>query len=203
MIISIVGSGRMAVALATVWNKLGHEVAIGSRDPNTARRRVPEGITVTDVFSALSPAEVIVLAQNYAAVEVFCKEHAQMLRDKVVIDITNPLDHLADNRQAGAEITAAAIGHDARVVAAFKTNFAATIASPRNVKGEVRDVLYAGDDAAGKDVVRMLITSMGFRPVDCGALHEARIIDGMVPLLIALDRATGGNGHTSWKFLDE
>jgi len=126
---------------------------------------------------------------------------AAALRERLVIDISNPFDHLPDNRVAGAEVTRDAIGPGARVVAAFKTNFAATLLAPLNVDGVQRDVLFAGDDEEDKRIVAGLIADLGFRPVDCGVLHNARILDGMVPLIIELDRRYGGAWQTSWKLL--
>jgi len=41
----------------------------------------------------------------------------------------------------------------------------------------------------------------GFRPVDCGRLANARVLDGMVPLMIELDARSGSDAHSAWKLL--
>jgi len=205
MKISIIGTGRMARNLAIGWLKAGHDVVFGSRAPDSkgALTEQAAGSSVMEPVNALRDAEVIVLAIPFTSVETFAREHAAALRHKLVIDITNPFDNLPDNRVAGAELTAQAIGADARVVAAFKSNFWRTLLEPTDPHtGQRRDVLLAGDDETDKETVASLVDDLGFRPVDCGSLHNARILDGMVPLMIELDqRYAAGAARVSWKLL--
>ena len=202
--IAIIGTGRMASGLGSGWARAGHAVVFGSRSPATKGDLVSRvsNATVTTPEAALTDAEIVVLAMPYPAVEPFARANAAQLRGKVVIDISNPFSHLPDNRVAGAELTAAAIGAEAHVVAAFKANFAGTLGEPVDPKGIWRDVHFAGDSDRAKTVVVGLIVDLGFMPVDCGALHNARILDGMVPLILELDRLhAGGAMHSSWKLL--
>ncbi len=203
--IAIIGTGRMGTGLGRGWAKAGHTVIFGSRDPaaNADIIATLHGARVTTVEEALTSAEVIVITLPFVHVEGFARDNAAHLRSKVVIDISNPFDNLPDNRIAGAEITANAIGAGARVVAAFKANFHTTLDQPQDpASGLTRDVQYAGDDEAAKTVVAGLITDLGFEPLDCGALKNARILDGMVPLIIELDgRYANANRSSSWKLL--
>ena len=202
--IAIIGTGRMGRGLGAGWARKGHTIVFGSRTPEAHRDltvQIPNA-QVTTPAEALRGAEVVVLAIPYVAVEPFARTHAEALRDKVVIDISNPFHHLPDNRISGAEITAAAIGPGARVVAAFKDNFANTLLDPVDPNGIVRDVHFAGDHEEDKRLVSRLIEDLGFHPVDCGPLRNARVLDAMVPLMIELDRRYGGGqGLSSWKFL--
>ena len=194
----------MSSGLGRGWAKTGHSVIFGSRDPAAKADIIAtlSGARVTTIDEALSSAEVVVLALPYTAVEGFARDHAAHLRGKVVIDITNPFDNLPDNRIAGAEITANAIGDGARVVAAFKANFHKTLDQPQDSNGITRDVHYAGDDETAKSIVAGLIRDLGFMPVDCGPLKNARVLDAMVPLMIELDqRYGGGNALSAWKLL--
>jgi hypothetical protein len=205
MHISIIGTGRMARHLAFGWLKAGHSVQFGSRQPDVKAdilNQVP-GATVDSNETALKAAEVVVIALPFTAVKPFAEQHANLLRNRLVIDISNPFRNLPDNRISGAEITAHAIGEGARVVAAFKANFWQTLLEPVDPKtGLVRDVQYVGDRDGDKAVVAQLIKDLGFRPVDCGALHNARILDGMVPLIVELDSRYGDGEHRlSWKLL--
>lgn len=202
--IAIIGTGRMATGLGTGWVRAGHQVVFGSRSPES-KQPVDDGAgraPVAAAAAALQDAEIVVLAIPFPAVEAFARRHADQLRGKVVIDISNPFQHLPDNRVAGAELTAAAIGADAHVIAAFKDNFASTLTEPADPKGPVRDVHLSGDSDWAKVLVARLIADLGFQPVDCGPLCNARILDGMVSLLIELDqRYAGGKAQTSWKLL--
>ena len=51
------------------------------------------------------------------------------------------------------------------------------------------DVLIAGDDRKAKDDVAALIDRIpGLRPIDCGDLEMARIIEQLTPLLISINK---------------
>lgn len=201
--IAIIGTGRMGSPLGTAWSRAGHQITFGSRRPEAKANLLTEvaGAKLTSQAEALLEAEVVVIALPYLVVEPFARDHAAQLQDKLVIDISNPFSHLPDNRISGAEITAAAIGPQARVVAAFKDNFWLTLFEPLDPNGLPRDVHFAGDHEADKQVVKQLIEDLGFRPVDCGALKNARVLDVMVPLMIELDQRYAGGHKSSWKFL--
>lgn len=205
MEIAIIGTGRMARHLGIGWARAGHQIIFGSRDPQSKAALVQEvgDARVTEPAAALAAAPVVVLAIPFVAVVPFVQTFAETLRSRLVIDITNPFEHLPDNRIAGAELTAQAIGPSARVVAAFKDNFWQTLLEPDDRTFQiVRDVHYVGDNVDDKQIVALLIEALGFRPVDCGPLHNARVLDGMVPLMLELDRRyAGGKGRSSWKFL--
>jgi predicted dinucleotide-binding enzyme len=204
MRIAIMGTGQMGRRLGIGWSRVGHRIVFGSRRPEdkTDLRAELPGATVTSHTEALAETELIVIALPYTAVEPFARQHAAQLRDKVVLDISNPFSHLPDNRISGAEITAAAIGPGARVVAGFKDNFWQTLLEPVDLNGLVRDVHFAGNDEADKQIVKQLIEDLGFRPVDCGPLKNARVLDVMVSLMLELDRRYGGGDRkSSWKFL--
>ncbi|MBI2965589.1 MAG: NAD(P)-binding domain-containing protein [Chloroflexi bacterium] len=203
--IAIMGTGKMATSLGAGWSAAGHTVVFGSRSPSTAaaeiEREVGGGVRVASHRDALRGAEIVVLALPYRSVEAFAREYSSDLRSKVVVDISNPFDALPDNRVAGAEVTARAIGAGARVIAAFKDNFSTTLREPKDGQGRQRDVHFAGDDETAKRTFAKLVEDLGFKPVDCGALRNARALDAMVPLMIELDRRYNGQGRSSWKFL--
>jgi NADPH-dependent F420 reductase len=203
--IAIVGTGRMGKNLGQGWLKAGHEIVFGSRQPEQKQDILNEvsGATLNNIEAALDGAEVVVIAIPYTSVESFARTYAAQLHSKLVIDISNPFDNLPDNRVAGAEVTAKAIGAGARVVAAFKDNFWATLLKPMDPStGLVRDVHFAGDDEAAKEIAAQLIRDLGFQPVDCGPLHNARLLDGLVSLIIELDRRyANGESRASWKLM--
>lgn len=205
MQIAIIGTGRMAQRLGLGWDAVGHTLIFGSRAPSQREfltKKIRTAL-LTDPATAVASARTVVLCLPYPEVAPFARRHATQLQNKLVIDISNPFDHLSDNRLAGAEITAQAIGPGARVVAAFKSNFWETLTEPvEPSSGLVRNVYLAGDSVDDKQIVALLVEDLGFRPVDCGPLHNARLLDGMVPLLIELDRRYSGGQHkAAWHLL--
>ena len=206
MRIGIIGTGPMALNLAKGWLQAGHSIQIGSRQPQTKTAFIKKapGATLASVADTVETAAIVVAAIPYIAVEPFARQYAVQLRNKLLVDISNPFAHLPDNRISGPEITAQAIGPGARVVAAFKATFWETLLEPVSPQAQtVRDVFYVGDDETDKEIVAGLIADLGFQPIDCGPLRNARVLDGMVPLMLELDRRYAGGEHRlSWKILE-
>ncbi|MFL6078652.1 MAG: NADPH-dependent F420 reductase [Ornithinibacter sp.] len=187
--ISIVGTGNMGQAIAAVAGRGGHTVHLLGRD---------------DLGGQLG--DVVVLAVPYAAVTDVIAAAGAGLAGKVVVDITNPVNFetfdgltVAADGSAAAEIAAAL--PDAKVLKAFNTNFAGTLAS-----GSIGDltttVLIAGDDADAKSLLAGIVTSGGLKVIDAGSLARARELEALGFLQITLAAGekvswTGGFGVIS------
>lgn len=202
------GTGRMGRGLAKAWAKAGHEVIIGSRNPERARQLAQQlaeetsgTVRGSDLPTAARDGEVVILSLPYHVCADWLQRLRNELRGKLIVDITNPFG-VHEGQTSGAEENAEALGVPARWVAAFKTNFWTTLEQPVNKDGIVRDCLYCGDDQDAKRVVAELIEQVGYRPVDCGNLKAARVLDLMVPLMIELDRRFGSKAQCSWKLLE-
>jgi len=200
--IGIIGTGSMARELGKGWLKAGYIVVFGSRNPDSAGADL--GIADAEVrghAEAIEGADVVVLAVPFSEAAPTAREHRDRLSGKVIIDISNPFDKLANNERAGAEYTADALGGSTGLVAAFKDNFAATINAPGAADGRRPDVKLAGDDEEAKAAVAALAADLDHRVIDCGPLHNARFIDGMVSLMLILDeKYCGFTMKTGWRF---
>jgi NADPH-dependent F420 reductase len=185
--ISILGTGNMAQAIATLAGRGGHSVQL-----------LGEGDKATEISG-----EIVVLAVPFAAVTTVIAERGESLKGRIVVDITNPVDFetldslmVPADSSASAQIASALPG--ARVVKAFNSTFAATLTSGK-VGDHVTTVLIAGDDAAAKAAVAGLVTSGGLKAIDAGALKRARELEAFGMLQITLAAAekiawTGGFG---------
>jgi len=203
------GTGRMGRGLAKAWAKHGHEIFLGSRFPEKAQQVAEQIVSETggkvygtNLETAAREGEVVVLSLPYRTCADWLKRLSNELKGKIIVDITNPFGAVPEGQTSGVEENEKALGVSSRWVAAFKTNFWTTLDEPVNKDGIVRDCFYCGDDSEAKRIVAELINQVGFRPVDCGPLKAARILDLMVPLMIDLDRYLGGKGSCSWKLLD-
>ena len=172
--VSIIGTGNMGQAIAGIAGKGGHTVQLlGQDDHDTAVN-----------------GEVVVLAVPYPAVSDVIARRREQLVGRVVVDITNPLNFetfdsltVPADSSAAAEIQAAL--PNSRVVKAFNTNFAATLASGE-IAGQPTTVLIAGDDADAKSQLAEAVTAGGLRAVDAGSLRRARELEAKGFLQIAL-----------------
>ncbi|MDA1256476.1 MAG: NAD(P)-binding domain-containing protein [Chloroflexi bacterium] len=198
--IAIIGSGRISNGLAPGWLAAGHNVTIGSRDPSGVE--APDGATITSQSESLRNADVVAIAIPYGNVEGFARDNADALRGKVVIDASNPMRGLVNVGISGAQVTANAIGEGARVVAAFKATFFNTLTEPVGPSGQRRDVWFAGEDEAAREITAGLIADLGFRPIDCGGMENTICLDLLVPLVIELNGRAGGERVISFSVLD-
>ena len=201
MKVAIIGAGNVGKALATSITRAGHDVTISASTPESARkaaRTVGAHPADTNV-AAVDGADIVILAVPYASVlESIADEIRGTTAGRTIIDVTNPIR--ADYSGLAVEGTSAAEQFqaqlpDANLIKAFNTLFASNQASPTK---DV-DAFIAGDDGDAKRQVMELADSMGFVPVDTGALHTARYLEGMAFLNIGLNAANGWAWTSAWK----
>lgn len=206
MRLAIIGTGRMAQRLGLGWSHAGHSISFGSRTPDEKQGLADQvkGTQVVDQSAALESARTVVLCLPDHTTANFAHQYAETLRQRLVIDISHPVELTRTDGLARAEVIAQIIGPGARVVAAFQSNFAETLLEPVELTTALlRDVYYAGDNPDDKQIVALLIEDLGLRPVDCGPLKNTRVLEGMTTLLWELDRRYGAGHHQSgWKFVN-
>ena len=202
MNIAILGTGRMGTGLARGWIKAGHLVTFGSRDPSLNRAAADRiGAGIAGYADAVQDAEAVVIGVPYGVVLDVIAPLRDLLKERIVIDITNPMDNLPAEG-SGAQRTVRAIGPGARVIPAFKSTFSGTLGEPIDpATAMARDVFFCGDDSEAKEDVASLIEDLGFRAVDCGPLSRANLLDLMVPLIIEVDGRYNMGRSGSWKLL--
>jgi 8-hydroxy-5-deazaflavin:NADPH oxidoreductase len=121
--------------------------------------------------------------------------------DKVVVDISNPVDQSFDGLAtapgaSAAEDLAAALPANARVVKAFNITFSGTLVEGE-VAGQPLDVFLAGDDEEAKETVAQLVRDGGLRAIDTGPLERARHLESLGFLRMMVQQPLGmGFGST-------
>ena len=185
--VSIIGTGNMGQAIAGVIGKGGHTVQL-----------IAEGETGTAVNG-----EIVILAVPFGAVNDVIAERGESFAGKIVVDITNPVnfetfDSLVVPADSSATAEIAERLPNSRVVKAFNTTFAGTLATG-TVGSLTTTVLIAGDDADAKSTLAAVVTSGGLNAIDAGSLARARELESIGFLQITLAAAekiawTGGFG---------
>ena len=208
MKIAIVGTGGVGAALGVRWGEAGHEIAYGSRAPES--EKVAQLVTKSGLNGfaaapreAIAGADVILLAVPWPG----ARETISQLGDltgRTLIDCTNPLlsdlsgIELGHVISAGEQIAAWAPG--ANVVKAFNTASVKVMLNPQF--GEHRATMfYCGDDAAAKLSVRQLIEQIGFEPVDAGSLTSSRYLEPLAMLYIHLAFRQGFGSNCAFKIM--
>jgi predicted dinucleotide-binding enzyme len=201
--VGIIGSGMVGRALARGFAGRGHDVRIGSRDPDKLAGFAAEAGVGTGIFADVAEhGELVVLATlGAAAEEAVALAGPQRLAGKVVIDTTNPLafsggqpgmfvgwdDSLGERLQRAAP--------EARVVKCFNIVSAPAMIDP-SFEGGPPDMFIAGDDPAAKATVTELLDDFGWPSViDTGGIEGARLLEPLTILWVIVGQRRGSWDH--------
>jgi 8-hydroxy-5-deazaflavin:NADPH oxidoreductase len=180
---AILGTGTVGTTLATRLLELGHDVVLGTRDPDATRRRDgwDPALDVRTFAAAADAGEVVIHASSGAAALDVITAAGAALDGKVVLDVSNPLDFSAGfpptlsvkDTDSLAEQLQRAVP-SARVVKALNTVAAPVMVHPERLP-EPTTLFVSGDDADAKATVAALLAELGHRDViDLGDLSTAR-----------------------------
>jgi predicted dinucleotide-binding enzyme len=212
MRIAVLGTGTVGPTLADKLSSLGHEVMIGTRDPEEAKSRMtserdwvpPFGewhrahpdVGVATFSDAAAHGELVINATNGAAsMDVLKSAGSENLDGKTLIDISNPLDFsqgmppslFVSNTDSLAERIQAAFP-GAHVVKTLNTVTARVMVEPGEVAGGDHTMFVAGNDARAKEEVTRILTEwFGWLDViDLGDITSARAMEMVLPLWLRL-----------------
>jgi 8-hydroxy-5-deazaflavin:NADPH oxidoreductase len=199
------GTGALGFGLAVRWAMAGVPVVIGSRDSGRAAEAAEKAlerarsgdVTGLQNEEAAAKASTVLLSVPFRAQsENLNNLRNALLPQTTLIDATVPLAAAIGGRAtrsvgvwqgSAAQQAEEMAPRGVTVVSAFHTVSAAALADPSHELDE--DVLIAGDDRKAKDDVGELVRRIpGLRPVDCGELEIARILEQLTPLLISVNK---------------
>jgi 8-hydroxy-5-deazaflavin:NADPH oxidoreductase len=204
------GTGALGFGLALRWAIAGVPVLIGSRSEERAaeaaarlleqaRDQAKADVNVEGLHNdeAAKHAGTVVLAVPFRSQS----ENLNNLRNSlqagtVLVDATVPLAAAIGGRAtrtvgvwqgSAAQQAQEMAPRGVTVVSAFHTVSATLLSDLGNEIDE--DVLIAGDDRKAKEQVAELTRKIpGLRPIDCGDLETARILEQLTALLISVNK---------------
>ncbi|WP_062304006.1 NADPH-dependent F420 reductase [Demequina subtropica] len=198
--VTVIGTGNIGSAVARLATQAGASVQLLGRDHDkTAAVAAEVGATAGVVGDAIT-GEIVVLAVPYPALAELAAAYGAQLDGRIVVETTNPLDFstfdalvVPADSSATAELAGAVPG--ARVLKAFNTNFAATLAAG-TVDGAPTTVLVAGDDESARDALIALVEAAGLRGLAVGGLKRARELEaiGFTQLVLAVQEKLAWTG---------
>jgi predicted dinucleotide-binding enzyme len=210
MTIGILGTGRMALRLATLFADQGHGVTLGSRTPARARalavamrRSEIAGGSYSD--AAALPVVLPAMFLRDGLLDTL-EPHRAALAGKLLVDITNPFNDRYDDfilpwDTSGAEELQRRFP-EARLVGAFKNVWWEVFDRPM-FDGAPSDVYVVSDDADAKRQFFTLVDGSPFRYVDAGPLANARIVERMTLFSGELGQRYGYFPRMNWRLLGE
>jgi NADPH-dependent F420 reductase len=203
------GTGALGFGLSVRWAIAGVPILIGSRDAGRAAEAAERAQERARAGGAADPrveglqnedaaarASTVVLAVPFRAQSENLNNLRGALQPQtILIDATVPLAAAIGGRAtrtlgvwqgSAAQQAEEMVPRGVTVVSALHTVSAAALSDPSIEMDE--DVLMAGDDRKAKDDAAELIQRIpGLRPVDCGDLERARILEQLTALLISIN----------------
>jgi predicted dinucleotide-binding enzyme len=216
MQVGVLGTGMVGRAIAGKLRELGHDVVVGTRDPDELMERTEPDARGNDPFAVWHAAhddvrvatfreaavhgELLVNATNGAAsIAALSAAGEEHLAGKVLIDISNPLDFsqgmppslFVSNTDSLAEQIQRAFPA-ARVVKTLNTVTAALMVDPGSIADGHHTVFVSGEDREAKRQVVEILTALGWKDVlDLGGLPTARAAEMYLPLWLAVMQRRG------------
>ena len=214
MNIGVLGTGGVGQTIAARLADLGHDVMIGTRDPDQSRARTKpdwRGVSFADWIAQHSHVRLGTFAETAAfgallfnctsgmvSLDALALAGEENLADKVLIDVSNPLDYssgelelsVCNTDSLGEQIQRAY--PRLKVVKALNTMNASVMVNPASVPGD-HVVFVGGNDAQAKATVTdFLKREFGWRQViDLGDVTSALAVEMLLPLWVRLMPALG------------
>lgn len=185
--ISILGAGKIGLALATLWARKGHSICIGSRHPEKLQsvvKTLGSNVRVQSIKAAAAENDILLLAVPYSAVTEVIAEIKDVINHKIIIDATNPFGFSPEGHvisTLGPKMTEgsymANLVPNSTVVRAFSHIMDELLVSRGTNQPGLFAVAIAGDNQHAKSIVAELVQDTGFLPVDIGTLSESAPLD--------------------------
>jgi 8-hydroxy-5-deazaflavin:NADPH oxidoreductase len=199
MQIAILGTGAVGPALGRAFSDAGHDVVIGTRDPQQTKRR-EQWASVDLPIAAYEDldAEVFINATNARGSLPALQAVGEALNGKVVIDAANPLDSsqgfppslFVSNTDSLAEQLQRELP-EARIVKMFNTVNNQVMINPSGLDSDTT-IFVAGNDSAARQTASSLAADLGWTDVfDLGDLTAARGLEMYLPLWIRIRSQLG------------
>ncbi len=209
--LGIVGTGVVGKTIAARLAGLGHDVMVGTRDPEETMSRTEPDRYGNPPFSAwqqdhpevklgtfgeaAAHGEMVVNATAGAvSLEALDMAGEENLNGKVLIDISNPLDFSKDMPPTLSVSNTDSLGEqiqrrfsEAKVVKTLHTMNAYLMVDPAQLAGGEHTVFVSGDDAEAKEAVSELLRSFGWTDIiDLGDISTARGTEMLLPVWLRL-----------------
>jgi NADPH-dependent F420 reductase len=198
------GTGALGFGLALRFGQAGVPVVIGSRDAGRAdeaaararERAGTDNLTGAQNADAVEGVQIVILAVPFRnQSENLTNLKTALQPGQLLVDATVPLAAAISGKAtrtlgvwqgSAAQQAAEMVPGGVRVISAFHTVSGALLSELEHELDE--DILICGDRRDDKAQLAQLVNRIpGLRPIDCGPLEMARIVEQLTPLLISIN----------------
>lgn len=182
--VAVIGMGNIGTVLASNFVKGNRAVIIADRTPEKAielSRKLGSLAQPASIADAVKEADIVILAIWFNGIKEFFSTYATELQGKIIVDPSNPIapdenggfKKIIDAGQSSGLILSSQLPLGAKLVKAFGTLGAASLAAVAFQQPEKAVSFYATDDTAINGHVEELIRDNGFEPVCVGGLDQS------------------------------
>lgn len=209
MKVGIIGSGEVGRKLADGFIELGHQVKLGSRDPKQSKiidwinKHDKEKASSGTFAETASFGELVVLATLWeGTAEAIQLSNSENLAEKIVIDVTNPLDFskgmppslALGHTDSGGEAVQRMLPNS-KVVKAFNIVGNPHMVHPDFPGGKPTMFICGNDEASKKIVTDEILSKFGWETIDIGGIEGSRLLEPLALLWILHYFRTGSGDH--------
>lgn len=208
MEIGILGTGVVGQTIGSKLTQIGHHVMMGSRDPANpkaiawARQEGSQRRALYGTFTnAAAFGEVLLnCTLGSASLKALEQAGAQNMKDKILIDMANPIDYSTDpitltvcnNDSLGEQIQRAF--PETKVVKSLNNMNCNVMIDPAKL-AERSDAFVSGNDVEAKvKVITYLREWFGWKSViDLGDITTSRGVEMLIPFWLSVRKSVSGN----------
>jgi NADPH-dependent F420 reductase len=197
------GTGKEGKGLAYRWAKAGYRVLIGSRISERAQLTASEltyqlsgdaCIEGTTNLTAAVHADIVVLAVPYIAHRGMLEAIKDVVKGKILIDVTVPLVPPKVTRVqmppagSAAQEACEILGKEVQVTSAFQNISYEHLLHDGPVEC---DVLVTGTSAEARSETLKLVEAAGLTGWDAGPIENSVVVEGLTSVLIGINKQYG------------
>jgi NADPH-dependent F420 reductase len=197
------GTGKEGKGLAYRWAKAGYHIYIGSRTADKAKataqdvcnlleeKALIEGLSNQE---AAQKADIVVLTVPYAAHRDTLESVKDLIKGKLLIDVTVPIVPPKVTKVqmppagSAAQEAKQILGDDVQVAAAFQNISHEHLLQDADVEC---DVLVTGTSKDARSEALKLVSAAGLAGWDAGPIENSVVLEGLTSVLININKQYG------------
>ncbi|MDP3352113.1 MAG: NAD(P)-binding domain-containing protein [Flavobacteriaceae bacterium] len=182
--VAVIGLGNIGKTIAQNFIKGNRPVIIASRkleDAKVLAQELGTLATATETDNAIKNADIIVLSVWFNTIQELFEQYGTELQGEIIIDPSNPIapdenggfKKIIGEKESAGQLNASKLPKGAKLVKAFGTLGAASLANATNQTPAKSVLFYATDDTTIDSTVEQLIQDNGFEAVKVGDLDQS------------------------------
>jgi predicted dinucleotide-binding enzyme len=182
--VAVIGLGNIGKTLAKNLVKGNRQVIITSRnldDAQTLAHELGNLATAVETKEAIKAADIIILSVWFNTIHELLNAYANELQGKIIVDPSNPIapdenggfKKIIGEKESAGQLNAVLLPPNAKLVKAFGTLGAASLANAAFSTTEKSVLFYADDDSNIDSQIEQLIHDSGFDAIKVGGIDQS------------------------------